>query len=124
MADSEGRTPLLVAANRKSWATVSLLLEMNASTDVLDNRNRNILHLIIRNGAPNLKFSWFQTVSESGLALACINTFIDYILKEKYLLGCPRFVTSWHPKRNFEVLLVMGAVLLWKVGAGGSHSRI
>ena len=48
--DADGMTPVLVAASRGSWFSVAALLRSGASILERDDRNRNILHLIISIG--------------------------------------------------------------------------
>ena len=56
--DSEGRTPLLLAASKKSWNCVNTLIKREASKTIRDKHNRNILHLIVKNGAKPSMFDF------------------------------------------------------------------
>ena len=48
--DDEQLTPLLLAATKKAWNAVELLLRREPNLRNRDMKGRNILHLIIMNG--------------------------------------------------------------------------
>ena len=56
--DSDGMSPLLLAAAKKAWNTVEVLLISKADVTLRDKKNRNILHLVIRNGGKPEEFSF------------------------------------------------------------------
>ena len=48
--DNDSLTPLLLAATKKAWNAVDLLLQRKPDLTKRDTRGRNILHLMIMNG--------------------------------------------------------------------------
>lgn len=48
--DKESRSPLLLAASRSGWRTVTSLIRLGADIHVKDSSKRNILHLIVMYG--------------------------------------------------------------------------
>lgn len=48
--DREGRSPLLLAGARSSWASVMALIELGSDVTLKDNNNRNLFHHIVLNG--------------------------------------------------------------------------
>ncbi|KAK2194186.1 hypothetical protein NP493_2g21022, partial [Ridgeia piscesae] len=48
--DASGRSPLLLAATNRSWASANALLVRQADVTVRDRERRTILHLIVQNG--------------------------------------------------------------------------
>ena len=48
--DSSNRTPLFVAASKRAWKTVNLLIKRGANMTLKDDKNRNFLHVIIEGG--------------------------------------------------------------------------
>ena len=75
--DKDCRTPLLLAAAKKSWKCVNILLERGANKSVRDMRNRNILHLIIKNGG---KPQLFSCCMSSKVSTKLKQTFITVAL--------------------------------------------
>ena len=88
--DKECRTPLLLAAAKRSWNCVNTLLEKGANRGVKDVRNRNILHLIIKNGG------------KPGLFSFCMCSKV----RENYIFNCflMKFINSWAHDALFQVV--------------------
>ena len=48
--DANNRTPLFVAASKRAWKTVNLLIKRGANMTLKDEKSRNFLHVIIKGG--------------------------------------------------------------------------
>lgn len=48
--DKESRSPLLLAASRSGWRTVTSLIRLGADIQVKDSSKRNVLHLVVMYG--------------------------------------------------------------------------
>ena len=64
--DNEGMSPLLLGAAKKAWVTVEVLLKNKSDVTIRDKKNRNILHLIIRNGGKPEQFSFCMCTKVSS----------------------------------------------------------
>ena len=48
--DANNRTPLFVAASKRAWQSVNLLIKRGANMTLKDEKSRNFLHVIIKGG--------------------------------------------------------------------------
>lgn len=66
--DKESRSPLLLAASRSGWRTVTSLIRLGADIQVKDSGKRNVLHLVVMYGGRLDEFAHEITmVTQSAL---------------------------------------------------------
>ncbi|GAB6022300.1 hypothetical protein CHUAL_014185 [Chamberlinius hualienensis] len=101
--DNDGRTPILLAAERACWAVIRALMELKADISVTNKDDCNILHLIITHGGSVEDFvAQIQKVSREHM---------DHLLNDKDCYGCSplHYVSRIGKHKSAETLIHLGA---------------
>ena len=98
--DADGMTPVLVAASHGSWSSVQTLLRSGASILERDNKNRNVLHLIISIGGRPDQFKDYVCTED-----------VMELSNESDDLGCTplHYASRQGSLRTVNSLIAMGA---------------
>lgn len=104
--DKEHRSPLLLAASRSGWKTVSILIRMGANINIKDASSRNVLHFVIMNGGRLTEFA-----EEVGKTQS--HTQLQLLLNEKDCTGCSplHYASRDGHIRSLENLIRLGACI-------------
>ena len=65
--DKHCHTPLLLATSRGAWRTASFLIQRGASHVLKDDKNRNLMHLVVLSGG---------CVNILGVDISAVNKFL------------------------------------------------
>jgi ankyrin repeat protein len=68
--DANNRTPLFVAASKRAWQSVNLLIKRGANMTLKDEKSRNFLHVIIKGGG-SLNLFEDEVVKVSYTIISC-----------------------------------------------------
>ena len=91
--DKHCHTPLLLATSRGAWRTASFLIQRGASHGLKDDKNRNLMHLMVLSGG---------NVNILGVDISAVNTFFFFsreLVASLYVIAIDRtHLCDWIPE--------------------------